>query len=118
MSHTEPGAARPTEAAIDPVLATFLREISPVRDRILDLILFGSHARGDARPDSDYDLLVVVQERDALLRDILYDGVMRALLDHGRLVSLKIFPSKEYERLRALRTPFMERVHSEGVHLG
>ncbi|MDA0268552.1 MAG: nucleotidyltransferase domain-containing protein [Cyanobacteria bacterium] len=39
-----------------------------MRDRIvahfqpLKIILFGSHARGDANPDSDIDLLVVFQQ--------------------------------------------------------
>jgi len=42
--------------------------LSHVRDRLvagfqpLRIILFGSRARGDARPDSDVDLLVIVQE--------------------------------------------------------
>jgi predicted nucleotidyltransferase len=31
-------------------------------DRVRRVILFGSRARGDARPDSDYDLLVVMGE--------------------------------------------------------
>jgi predicted nucleotidyltransferase len=29
-------------------------------DRMLGLVLFGSHARGDARPDSDLDVAVVL----------------------------------------------------------
>ena len=43
----------PPAALIDAVVAYF----NPRR-----VILFGSHARGDAGPDSDYDLLVVVDE--------------------------------------------------------
>jgi uncharacterized protein len=34
-----------------------VRDFDPLR-----LILFGSHARGDARPDSDVDLLVVLSQ--------------------------------------------------------
>lgn len=34
------------------------------------IYLFGSHARGDARPDSDYDLLVVVKERTDAGREL------------------------------------------------
>jgi predicted nucleotidyltransferase len=34
------------------------------------IYLFGSRARGDAQPDSDYDLLVVVKERAGEGRDM------------------------------------------------
>ena len=34
-----------------------VRDFHPLR-----ILLFGSHARGDARPDSDVDLLVVLPE--------------------------------------------------------
>jgi len=30
-------------------------------ERLMDLILFGSQARGDARPDSDIDVLIVLR---------------------------------------------------------
>lgn len=43
----------PPSALIDAVVAYF----NPRR-----IILFGSHARGEAGPDSDFDLLVVVDE--------------------------------------------------------
>lgn len=42
------------------------REIQKMADRIIErfhpvrIILFGSHARGDAGPDSDVDLLIVM----------------------------------------------------------
>jgi len=54
------GAVLP-RVAIDPWLTTIVgrivRAVDPLR-----IILFGSRARGDARPDSDYDLLVILEE--------------------------------------------------------
>ena len=59
--------------------------------RIERVVLFGSRARGDARPDSDYDIAVFLKEPDSFWResgrladietDILYDtgAVINAL---------------------------------------
>jgi uncharacterized protein len=44
--------------AIDEIIAEMVRRIVEKFDP-LQVILFGSRARGDARPDSDVDLLVV-----------------------------------------------------------
>ncbi|MGA9623404.1 MAG: nucleotidyltransferase domain-containing protein [Bryobacteraceae bacterium] len=46
-----------SSAAIDAMVRTIVEHISPEK-----VILFGSHARGNPRPDSDVDLMVVVQE--------------------------------------------------------
>ena len=50
--------------AIDPwlpgIVGRIVRLVDPVR-----IILFGSRARGDARDDSDYDILVVVDDLPA-----------------------------------------------------
>jgi len=101
----------------DAVLADFLNRIAAVRPSIERLVLFGSRARGDHRPDSDYDLLIVAPREPALL-DTLYDAVMDVLLTHGRLVSLKVLDPREFERLRALGTPFLTRVSAEGIPVG
>ena len=50
-----------TDKEEDPILAEIVRRLveafHPER-----IYLFGSHARGEAGPDSDYDLLVVVPD--------------------------------------------------------
>ena len=102
----------------DPVLRDFLRGIEQVRPLISQMILFGSRAMGTHRPDSDYDVLVVVDRKEDALVDVLYEAVMDVLLAHGRLVSLKVFAKNEFERLQALHTPFMTHVVEEGVLLG
>ena len=48
-----------TELSSDPVLAEIVRRLVEAY-RPERIYLFGSKARGDAGPDSDYDLMVVV----------------------------------------------------------
>ncbi len=55
----DPLAGDPAEAAIRGMVATIVREARP---RPLAVILFGSRARGDHRPTSDADFLVVLPE--------------------------------------------------------
>ncbi len=45
------------EALLHQMVETIVREVSPKT-----IILFGSRARGDARPDSDVDFLIVETE--------------------------------------------------------
>jgi len=46
-----------TDDWLPAIVGRIVRLVDPVR-----IILFGSRARGDARPDSDFDLLVVLDE--------------------------------------------------------
>ena len=48
---------------IEQMTQVIVREVSP-----RTVILFGSHARGDARPDSDVDLMVVENESFSVQR--------------------------------------------------
>ena len=103
----------------DPLVQRFLEKVGKVREKIQAVYLFGSRARGTERPDSDYDLLLVVREDFSLVeKDALYDQVIDILLDTGRLISLKIFKQKEFRRLRDLGTPFLSRVLQEGIKVG
>ena len=103
---------------MDLPLQQFLNLIAPVRDKIRDMVLFGSRARGDEKPYSDYDLLLVVEKMEPSLRKALYSAVVDVLTSTGRVISLKIFPETEFKRLCAIPTPFMKNVLAEGKHIG
>lgn len=47
----------PTDADIQRVVDLVVETVQPLR-----IVLFGSQARGDSRPDSDVDLMVVVPD--------------------------------------------------------
>jgi uncharacterized protein len=102
----------------DPVVREFLRQIAPLRPQIMRIILFGSRARGDAKPYSDYDILIVVPEREGTLNDALYEATMEVLYRTQRLISLKIYRACDFERFAALPTPFISNVLRDGVPLG
>ena len=104
--------------SLDPLVGRFLRAIGPLRAHIEAVYLFGSRSRGDFRPDSDYDLLVVVRKRTKDLRDGLYDAVLDILLDTGKLISLKIMKKEEFSQCSSLATPFMQNVMREGIQVG
>jgi predicted nucleotidyltransferase len=51
--------------------------------RLVDILVFGSRARGDTRPDSDVDLAIVLEdgnwgfwEEKGLLSDLAYDALI------------------------------------------
>jgi uncharacterized protein len=50
---------------VDPILSRFRAALDEVYgERIERVVLFGSRARGDARPDSDYDVAVFLKDLD------------------------------------------------------
>lgn len=105
-------------AAIDATERRFLDAISPLSEHLKEIYLFGSRQRDDWRPDSDYDILIVMEKKDRGIISRFYDEVLDILLDTGRLISLKIFTTSEFNRLKSIPTPFIQNVMKEGVRVG
>ena len=79
----------------------------------IEVWLYGSEARGDARPDSDIDLLVLfnkpkVDDED---RDKIYDITMPIEWDSGVAVNTIMFPKSLWE---SRMTPFRLNVTNDG----
>ena len=98
----------------DPVLQMFLDGAKKLKE-IVTVYLFGSRARETFRPDSDYDLLVVTEDKK--IKDELYDLAVDIFCKTGADISLKIFKKEDFEKLRFLEMPFIENVLKEGKRI-
>ncbi len=78
--------------------------------------LFGSHARGDAGPDSDYDLLVVVPA-STLPRYRRDQAAFQALSGVGASKDVLVLTREEFDRGRRVVCSLPATVEREGILL-
>ena len=81
------------------------------------LILFGSYARGDQRPDSDMDILVLL-ETDRITwddRKRISSPLYAIELETGIMISPRLYSKKAWASHRV--TPFYENVINDGKPL-
>lgn len=84
--------------------------------RLVELVLFGSHARGDDESGSDVDVLVVLEgEVDPGTEIARTGGVTCAIsLEHDAVVSCTFVSADRYRRERS---PLLMNVRKEGVRV-
>jgi len=100
----------------DPILTRFRAALAETYgDRLERAVLFGSRARGDARPESDYDVAVFIREPGRW-----FDEVVRlaglgtdSLMDTGAVISAKPFRAGAYNE----PVPLMREILREGLGL-
>jgi len=96
------------------VVAEFLKRIlEQYRERIDGVILFGSVARGEAKEDSDIDILVVGD----ITLDELVNISYPLLLEHGELISAKNMDKDHFNFLVTNGYSFIRNVLKEGIIL-
>ncbi len=79
------------------------------------IILFGSQARGDANRGSDYDFIIVVDERSRRVRESIVDAGGTLLNRREALCAALVYDNAEWERVR--QSPLGWNAEREGVLL-
>jgi predicted nucleotidyltransferase len=82
-----------------------------------DVILYGSRARGDAKDDSDYDLLVLVDRpADVAVHEQLISRIS-PLEENGAVLTLTAYNRDLWNSKLYKAMPFHENIDREGVLL-
>ena len=83
--------------------------------KIIELKLFGSKARGDDRPDSDIDLLVIVTDDDWRICDVVYGIATDILLQTDISISPKVISKNQLELLQKEDTFFLRNISRDAI---
>jgi len=84
-------------------------------DNLKRIILFGSRARKDDSPESDYDCMAVVKNISPKLNDIIDEIAAEFLYEYNAVFS--VFPVSEIRYDREIYNPLFMNVKKEGIIL-
>jgi predicted nucleotidyltransferase len=106
----------PAKLKNDPVLTRFRTAVGEAYgDRLERVVLFGSRARGDHRPDSDYDIAVFIKDPGTLWDEAgrLAELEDEILHDSAMVINAMPFPAGVHRE----RTAFMPELREDGLDL-
>jgi uncharacterized protein len=100
----------------DPILSSFRAALDQIYGARLErVVLYGSRACGDERPDSDYDIAVFIKDPGRLGEELhrLASLTTDILIDTGAVISALPFRAGAYRA----RTGFMHELRNDGLGL-
>ena len=81
----------------------------------MEVILFGSQARGEATEESDIDVVVTVSKLNKKTLDLILEVAWEVGFEAGKVISVIPATFEEMERLSA--SPFFQAVKKEGIRV-
>lgn len=88
------------------------------KDPQAEAYLFGSRARGDFSPDSDWDILILIDANQVTneIEDKFRDDFYDLEIESGQILSTFIYP-KNYWRSTLIYSPLYKNIEKEGILL-
>ncbi len=100
------------------VIKTFLHRIeAEMGDQLLAVYLFGSRARGDAQPDSDIDLAVLLKESTPEIRKAIHYLAADVWLENGLFISTRVWSQSHWQRHAEIQSRLYRNIQREGIDL-
>ena len=85
-------------------------------DNLIQLVLFGSYARQSAHPDSDIDILLILQDPVSPGDEIFRMSTIKTELNLKYDQMLSIIPIA-YSQYQLRSTPFLQNIDGDGIPL-
>ncbi len=91
--------------------------INEAKIKVKDVILFGSQAKNTATEDSDYDVLVVINEPETMdVRNRAFDQAFEINMKYDIFLDFFIATNNEVHNINN-KTPLIDDAVNEGVYL-
>lgn len=100
------------------IIISRIKETIHSKDPKAEAFLFGSRARGEERPDSDWDILILVDSKKVTneIEDTFRDELYDIELDSGQIISAFIYSKDQWNS--SLRfSPLYTNVELDGIRL-
>lgn len=82
-------------------------------NNIKDVILFGSQAYGDEKPDSDYDILIILKEKaDWKCKRLISDICYEVELKYDIIIDSHILTETELSTIRGKQPIFVNAINN------
>ncbi len=87
-------------------------------DPLAEVILYGSRARGEALPDSDYDLLILTNNKVSLKKEDLFCRQLFPIeLETGAVLTVIALSRKDWDSSLYKAMPLYQNVRKDGIVL-
>jgi len=91
---------------------------SRIREKLgktIDIIVYGSTARGDSELFSDMDVCIIVEKMDKNTREMIFTIAWEVGFKEGIVIVPLIFEKNEWEDSPILESPIYKNIQREGV---
>jgi len=84
-------------------------------DRLVQMVLFGSKARGDFERDSDIDVAIIVKNLDRKLKDEVYTIVAKVEFEYDQPIASLAFSEDQFILLLQRERRLALDIRNEGI---